>query len=209
MLDRTPYLLAALLLSVSLPAACPARAADVEIHEYQGQKLSPFDRRYDNSIKGPQNIDAALYRLVIDGAVESPLSLTYAAVLERPRARRLITLHCIEGWDETLLFEGVRLVDLLAGARPKREAKWVVFHARDGYSSALPLAFVRDRDLLLAFGVNGLALDARRGFPFQVAAESKYGYKWVRWVTRIELSDKPYLGYWERRGYDDGADVEE
>ena len=52
-------------------------------------------------------------------------------------------------------------------------------------------------------------LDAKRGFPFQVVAESKYGYKWVKWVTGIKLYDKPYRGYWEKFGYDNTADVEE
>ncbi len=62
-------------------------------------------------------------------------------------------------------------------------------------------------DLLLAFEINGRTLDAKRGFPFQVVAESKLGYKWVKWVTRIELSDKPFKGFWEKQGYDNQADV--
>ena len=56
---------------------------------------------------------------------------------------------------------------------------------------------------------HGLTLDETRGFPFQVVAESKYGYKWVKWLTGLELTDQDYLGYWERRGYDNSADLEE
>jgi DMSO/TMAO reductase YedYZ molybdopterin-dependent catalytic subunit len=84
----------------------------------------------------------------------------------------VITLHCVEGWQETLLFKGIR-----------------------------------GRDLLLASEINGRTLDAKRGFPFQVVAESKFGYKWVKWVTRIELSDKPYSGFWKKQGYDNQTDV--
>jgi DMSO/TMAO reductase YedYZ molybdopterin-dependent catalytic subunit len=46
------------------------------------------------------------------------------------------------------------------------------------------------------------------GYPFIVVAEEKLGYKWARWVTRIELSEDPdYQGYWEQRGYDNTADI--
>ena len=56
--------------------------------------------------------------------------------------------------------------------------------------------------------MNGLVLPPERGFPFQLVAESKFGYKWVKWITEIEVSDDAeYLGYWERRGYSNEADV--
>jgi DMSO/TMAO reductase YedYZ molybdopterin-dependent catalytic subunit len=47
-----------------------------------------------------------------------------------------------------------------------------------------------------------------RGFPFQVVAQSKFGYKWAKWIDRIELSsDTDFKGYWESRGYSNNADV--
>ncbi len=50
--------------------------------------------------------------------------------------------------------------------------------------------------------MNGLVLPPERGFPFQLVAESRYGYKWIKWITEIELTNnKDYLGYWESRGY--------
>jgi DMSO/TMAO reductase YedYZ molybdopterin-dependent catalytic subunit len=55
--------------------------------------------------------------------------------------------------------------------------------------------------------MNGLALPRDRGFPFEVAAEAKWGYKWARWVNEIELSDDPnFRGYWESRGYNNNGD---
>jgi DMSO/TMAO reductase YedYZ molybdopterin-dependent catalytic subunit len=60
---------------------------------------------------------------------------------------------------------------------------------------------------MIAYEINGKRLDSKRGFPLQVVAESKFGYKWVKWVTHIELSDKPYTGYWEKNGYDNEADI--
>jgi DMSO/TMAO reductase YedYZ molybdopterin-dependent catalytic subunit len=186
---------------------CFATAAEREIREYQGKRLDVFDRAYDNSIKGPQRVDSKAYRLQITGLVQSPQSLTYQEVMRLPAVKRAITLHCVEGWDERLLFEGVRLADLLALVKPKKGVRFIIFYAADGYSSSLSYDYAARQDIMLAAKINGRVLDAKRGFPFQVVAESKLGYKWVKWVTRIELSDKPYKGFWEQRGYDNEADV--
>ena len=178
-----------------------------EIREYQGKRLDPFDRSYDNSIRGPQTIDIENYRLEVTGMVENDLSLTYDEVLSLPHVKKVITLHCVEGWDETLLFEGVRFHDIFEMVKPKDGVKTVVFYAADGYSSSLPYEFVVKNDLMLAFKINDRVLDETRGFPFQVVAESKYGYKWVKWVTKIDLIDTDYEGFWEKRGYSNDADV--
>jgi DMSO/TMAO reductase YedYZ molybdopterin-dependent catalytic subunit len=84
----------------------------------------------------------------------------------------------------------------------------VIFSAADGYTTSLPLATIREKQLILAYSSNGLDLPPEMGYPFIVVAEEKFGYKWARWVTRIELSeDADYQGYWEQRGYDNTADI--
>lgn len=181
--------------------------AQVEIKEYEGKALSPYDRQYDNSIKGPQTIDAKTYKLLIDGKLQHPQSISYNEILKLPSVERAITLHCVEGWSEHLLFKGVRLAELLKNTNPNKEVRTVIFYAADGYSSSLDYKFVIEKDILIAYEINGLKLNSERGFPLQVVAESKYGYKWVKWVNHIELSEKPYVGYWEKRGYDNEANI--
>lgn len=181
--------------------------SQTEIREYEGKALSPFDREYDNSIKGPQTVDINTYKLTITGALQHPLSMTYKEVLALPSVTRAITLHCVEGWNEYLLFKGVRLADVLKNAKLDKDVLTVIFYAADGYSSSLLYKFVVENDIMLAYEINGRRLDSVRGFPLQVVAESKYGYKWVKWVTHIELSNKPYMGYWEQLGYDNEADI--
>jgi len=189
------------------PALVAAAGPEIEVREYKGQKLDPFDRAYDNSIKGPQEVDPGTFRLKVEGLVDKPLALSYEEVLALPRQEKVIVLHCVEGWSEKLLFEGVRLKDLLDLARPKPGAVKVIFWAADGYSSALPLSYLLERGIILAARINGLKLDSRRGFPFQLVAEDKLGYKWVKWVVRLELTDKDYQGFWEQRGYSNEAPV--
>ncbi len=178
-----------------------------EIREYEGIALDPFNRAYDNSIKGPQHIDKNTYRLEVAGLVEKPLKLTYDQVVALPHVRKVFTLHCVEGWDETLLYEGVLLGDILKGARPKPGVKTVIFYAADGYTSSVPYDYAKKKNIIVGAKINGLVLDAKRGFPFQVVNDGKLGYKWVKWLTKIELTDKDYKGFWERRGYSNDADV--
>lgn len=181
--------------------------AQVEITEYQGEKLSPFDRGYDNSIKGPQKVDINIYRLIVNGKIQKTLLLKYNEILSLPSVTRAITLNCIEGWSEHLLFKGVRIAELIKQVNVNKDVQTVIFYAIDGYSSSLTYKYVVDNDIMLAYEINGKRLDSERGFPLQVVAESKYGYKWVKWLTRIEFSDKLYEGYWEKRGYDNDADI--
>ncbi|MHB1134097.1 MAG: molybdopterin-dependent oxidoreductase [Chloroflexota bacterium] len=186
----------------------PAIALDAkEVREYQGEKLGAIDDFRENSISGPRQVARESYRLTVDGLVERPTTLSYDEVLGRQRYQKMVQLNCVEGWSVNVLWEGVLLGDLLELAGAKDEAKVVIFHAADTYTSTLPVQYIRDNQLLLAAKMNGVTLPAERGFPFQVVAEDKWGYKWVRWVTRIELSaDENYRGYWERNGYSkDGA----
>lgn len=181
----------------------------VEIREYEGQKLSSIDDFRENSIRGPQYIDNESYRLVITGLVNNTMEYTYDDVIDNHQLfEKVVTLHCVEGWDVTILWEGVLVKDLIEEAGVDSEAKVVIFYAYDGYSTSLPLDYIINNDILMAYKMNGVVLPPERGFPFQLVAESKYGYKWIKWITEIEVSDNvDYAGYWESRGFHNNADL--
>jgi DMSO/TMAO reductase YedYZ molybdopterin-dependent catalytic subunit len=179
----------------------------VEVRQYQGQKLSSIGDFQENSIKGPQTVSLDGYHLKVSGLVDNPLALTYDQVLAHDHFSKVVTLHCVEGWDVTILWEGVLIDDLLKDAKVKDGQLIVIFHAADGYTSSLTLDFIRKNKILLAYKMNGVTIPAERGFPFMVVAEAKWGYKWVKWVTEIELSDNlNYHGYWESSGYNNNGD---
>jgi DMSO/TMAO reductase YedYZ molybdopterin-dependent catalytic subunit len=117
-------------------------------------------------------------------------------------------MHCVEGWSVTLLWEGILVEDLIAEAQVDPNATVVIFYAYDGYSTSLPLDYIIDNNIMIAYKMNNVTLPPERGYPFQLVAESKLGYKWIKWVTAIELSDnEDYRGYWESRRYSNTADV--
>lgn len=186
-----------------------SRLTAVEVREYEGQNLSSIYDFRENSIKGPQYLDAESYKLTVTGLVNTPIELTYTEVITtHPLYEKVVTLYCVEGWDVTLLWEGVLIKDLLETAKVDPASKIVIFYAYDGYSTSLPLDYLLENDILLAYKMNGVELPPERGFPFQLVAESKLGYKWIKWVTSIEVSDDvTYEGYWESRGYSNDADL--
>lgn len=192
----------------AVSAATQSRYRENEISEYKGARLDPAVGPRDNSIKGVQQVDIASYTLTIDGLVDTTVTLTYDQVLELDAYERLITLHCVEGWDATILWKGVLINELIQKAQAKPEAVTVIFSSVDGYTTSLPLNIVVAQELILAYSANGLDLPAEMGYPFIVVAENKLGYKWARWVNRITLSDDAnYMGYWEKLGYTNDADV--
>ena len=121
-----------------------------------------------------------------------------------------MTINCVEGWSVKLLWEGVLVADLLNEAGTLPGAPVVIFHAYDGYTTSLPLDYIVENNIMIAHKMNEVTLPPERGFPFELVAEEKWGYKWIKWVNKIELSDDTsYRGYWESRGYSNSADLDE
>ncbi len=183
----------------------------VEIREYQGKDLSSVQDFRENSIKGPQHIDITTYQLEVSGLVNNPQLFAYDAIIDgNQHFRKVVTLICVEGWQVTILWEGVLVRDVLSEVIPLSEATVVILHAYDGYTTSFPVSYLMENDIIMAYMMNGVILPPERGFPFQLVAESKWGYKWIKWITEIEFSDDAnYKGYWESRGYSDSGDLDE
>ena len=182
----------------------------VEIREYQGEKLSSVNDFRENSIGGPQYIDIEEYTLEIGGLVDTQLTYTYDEVINTYQPyKKVVTLDCVEGWSATILWEGFLLRDLINDANPSSDVKSVILFAYDGYSTSFPIEYIMDNDIIIAYKMNDVDLPPERGYPFQLVAESKWGYKWIKWITDIELSDRTdYEGYWESRGYSNDGDLD-
>jgi DMSO/TMAO reductase YedYZ molybdopterin-dependent catalytic subunit len=187
----------------------PRRLYPGEVREYMGENMSSLSDIRDNAIRGTQNINQSTYRLTVNGLVSNPKEYTYDQVVNGfQNYEKVVTLYCVQGWNAKILWQGVLVRDLLNQSGVDPNATVVIFHAADGYTTAMPLSYFYDHDIIMAYKMNGLVLPPEKGFPFQLVAESKYGYKWIKWINQIELSDNAnYLGYWESRGYSNGADI--
>jgi DMSO/TMAO reductase YedYZ molybdopterin-dependent catalytic subunit len=201
-------MLTVILIVVYFSANQPKMLYPSEIRNYQGENLSSIADVGENAIRGTQYINISIYHLVITGLVNKTVEYTYDQVLSFPKYLKVVTLYCVAGWSATILWEGVLVSDLLKEAGVNSSAVAVIFHASDGFTTELPLDYLANKSIILAYKMNGLTIPPERGFPFELVAESEYGYKWIKWVTSMELTDNPnYLGTWESRGYPNNATI--
>ncbi|OHD57466.1 MAG: hypothetical protein A2Y33_05720 [Spirochaetes bacterium GWF1_51_8] len=167
-----------------------------EMTNYNGIPLQSVNSFRENSIKGVQQIDPSKYTLKVKGLVTKKLSLGYADITNLPPVKKLVTIYCVEGWSVNVLWEGVTVKSILQKSGVPGKPKTLILRAADGYSTSLPLHEVLGKDMILAYKANGLELPAKLGFPLILVAEDKWGYKWARWITELELSDNTnYKGY--------------
>ena len=179
-----------------------------ELKSYQGVALGSVNDFRENSIGGVRNVNLNRYRLRVDGLVKKPLVFTYRELQTLPRQKKIVTTHCVEGWTVTVLWEGIPMGEMIRRAEVDKKVNTVIFYGVDGYTTSLAYEAVAGKNMLLADSANGMPLPAKLGFPFILVAEDKWGYKWARWIERIEFSDKKnFRGYWEQRGYNQKGDL--
>lgn len=148
------------------------------------------------------------YTLTIDGEVEKPVKLSWSDLMELPKTVSVSDFHCVEGWSVLdCKWEGVRIVDIEKLVKPKAVARAVTFECADSYTTSLFREELSGDDVLLAYKLNGEPLEEGFGFPVRLVVPSKYAYKSALWVEHLKFTRGKELGFWERRGYSDTADV--
>jgi DMSO/TMAO reductase YedYZ molybdopterin-dependent catalytic subunit len=158
------------------------------------------------------------YRLVVDGLVDRPLSLSLAELRAQP-SRTQITRHdCVEGWSSIGKWTGARLGPLLDQAGLKKNARYIVFHCGDTleqtldgsgqYYESIDLIDAYHPQTILAYAMNDRALPVPHGAPVRLRVERQLGYKHAKYVMRLEaVEDFTHMGrgkggFWEDRGYE-------
>ncbi|WP_418282251.1 sulfite oxidase-like oxidoreductase [Halorubrum sp. DTA98] len=178
--------------------------------EYADERLPPGQRRTDRfpvlSKSGTPSSDPSTYDLEVWGAVENSLSYSLAAFRDLPSVTQRQDFHCVTGWSKfDCRFTGVPFSEIVERADVDDDAEHVVFHARDGYTTDLPLADCTRDEVLFAYAYDGDDLPADHGGPLRVVTPHKYAYKGAKWVSGVEFLTHTELGYWEKRGYSDAA----
>ncbi len=174
----------------------------------KGQQLRPAEKGPVRSALGQPKIDLQNFELTITGAVDSSFSLNWEQIQSlEPVYSDTIIMYCVEGWEVYGNWKGILIEPLLRQARLKPDPGYVLFHSVDGYTTALPIDYLLKYRSILAYQVNGKPLLPQDGFPLRLVAFGKLGYKWAKWVNKLELITETEKGYWEQRGYTDRADV--
>jgi DMSO/TMAO reductase YedYZ molybdopterin-dependent catalytic subunit len=146
--------------------------------------------------------DGVNWDLELSGLVERPFTLTRDELLALPRVTVDADMHCVTGWttlDNT--WEGVSFRTLRDMASPLPEAKWVIAHGANGYTSNLSLEAMDEADVLVAWRNHGQDLAPDHGWPLRLVVPKRYAWKSAKWLTGLEFADANRRGFWEVRGY--------
>ncbi|HJP31897.1 MAG TPA: molybdopterin-dependent oxidoreductase [Candidatus Latescibacteria bacterium] len=196
---------------VQVKGAPTAPGIDPDLDDLPLPPITPNDRFYLQSYLG-NSYDPELavdnWHLRVGGLVGEELTgLSYEQITALPLRRQMMTMQCIGNWSGGPLvgnaeWGGTTLSHVLDMAGIRSEATRVKLHSFDGYSTSIPLERALRDEVILAWEMNGEPLPARHGFPLRLINPGHYGQKMPKWITRIELIDEAYLGYWERKPED-------
>jgi DMSO/TMAO reductase YedYZ molybdopterin-dependent catalytic subunit len=147
------------------------------------------------------------WRLRIDGLVENKLDWSWGDFMAQPAFSDVSDIHCVTAWSRfDNQWDGVSAKHILALAKPKPEAHFIVFHSYDDYTTNLPVADFDDDDVLIAHSWQGEKLSREHGGPMRAIVPKLYFWKSAKWVNRIEFIARDRRGFWEANGYHDRGD---
>lgn len=143
------------------------------------------------------------YRLRVEGLVQRPLSLSVSDLESLPATRLMRNFQCVTGWEvPDVHWVGVRLVDLAEMAKAHPAASAFEFTSFDGaYTESLTLEQARESGAIAAYSMLGAPVTREHGGPVRLYVPGMFGYKSIKWLSRIELVAHPQPGYWEQNGY--------
>ncbi len=147
------------------------------------------------------------WRLRLEGLVEERRAFDWDAFMALPQQDFVSDIHCVTAWSRyDNQWQGVATRTLLEICRPRPEARYVVFHSYDGYTTNVTLEAFAAEDALVAHSWNGAPLERVHGGPARIVMPRWYFWKSAKWVTRIEFVAEDQPGFWEVRGYHNEAD---
>ncbi|MDN5845297.1 MAG: molybdopterin-dependent oxidoreductase [Candidatus Nitrosocosmicus sp.] len=201
------------------------RALDTSIQEFLQSKSKPAG--FENPILTPlidaevtptylfyridintvvPTINANDWSLTVKGLVDNPIVINYAEFRDMNSVEEFATLTCISNkiggnLVSTALWKGVRLRDILSKAGVQSSVKYIVFRCSDGYDVGIPLENGMMDGTILAYDMNNSPLTSEHGYPVRAIVPGFYGMMNPKWITEIELVDKTYEGFWQRKGW--------
>jgi DMSO/TMAO reductase YedYZ molybdopterin-dependent catalytic subunit len=147
------------------------------------------------------------FRLDVDGAVENRLSLTLDGFMALPQSDSVSDIHCVTQWSRyDNRWKGVAAQALLRLVQPKPDARYVVFHSFDGYTTNVRLEQFDQPDVFLVHEWEGKPLSRAHGGPVRMLMPRLYFWKSAKWLRRIQFTLGDHPGFWEQRGYHNNGD---
>jgi DMSO/TMAO reductase YedYZ molybdopterin-dependent catalytic subunit len=153
------------------------------------------------------DISTDRWRLKVGGMVARPMTLDWAGLMALPQTMLRSDIHCVTTWSRyDNEWEGLATRELLAACQPREDARFVVLHSYDGYTTNLSLDDFAAEDALLAHSWSGQPLTEEHGGPVRLVVPHLYFWKSAKWLQAIEFLTEDAPGFWEVRGYHNRGD---
>ncbi|MBI5129970.1 MAG: sulfite oxidase-like oxidoreductase [Rhodopseudomonas palustris] len=147
------------------------------------------------------------WRLDVYGSVAQPLFWDWAQFMAQPQSDVVSDIHCVTTWSRyDNRWQGLATRALLDACQPHAQARFVVLHSYDGYTTNLALEDFAAADALIAHSWSGAPLEQEHGGPVRLVVPHLYFWKSAKWLQAIEFRDDDAPGYWEVRGYHNRGD---
>ncbi len=147
------------------------------------------------------------FRLDVDGVVENKLSLRLDEFMALPQSDSVSDMHCVTQWSRyDNHWHGVSARTLLDIIQPKPDARHVIFHAYDGYTTNIRLDQFDQPDVFLVHSWEGKPISRAHGGPVRMLVPALYLWKSAKWLRRIQFTISDHPGFWEARGYHNNGD---
>jgi len=138
----------------------------------------------------------------IGGLVEKPVRLTWEEFTRLPIKEIVQDMHCVTRWSRfDVRWEGVPFTEVAKLVQLKPEAKFVMVHGENDYTTNVPLEDLMRPTTLFALKENGEPLPPEHGYPVRLVVPHLYAWKSAKWVRGLEFLPQDAPGFWERNGY--------
>lgn len=164
--------------------------------------------RIDTALSVPR-VAVDDWRLIVDGMVDRPVTLSFDQLLDLGVVERIITLCCVSNevggsYIGNARWLGVPLTRVLDLAGVQSGATQLASESIDGWTCGFPTSVATDgRDALVAIGMNGKPLPPEHGFPVRLVVPGLYGYvSATKWLSKLTLTTmEGFDGYWIPNGW--------
>ncbi len=148
------------------------------------------------------DVSIANWRLEVGGLVDFPLVWNWQKFIGHAQEEFLSDIHCVTAWSRyDNRWKGMSTRALLDLVKPRKEARFVVQHGLDGYTTNVPLEYFADDDVLLAHEWEGQPISREHGGPVRLVLPKLYFWKSTKWLSKLEFVAEDKAGFWEVRGY--------
>jgi len=184
--------------------------------------ITPSGLHFERHHGGIPTIDPARHTLIVHGMVERPTKYTMADLKRFPSISRIMFIECsgngLTEWREPTLktvqgthgltstseWTGVPLSTILREVGVQDGAAWILAEGADAavMTRSVPIDKAWS-DALLAYGQNGEAIRPEQGYPLRLILPGWEGNTHIKWLRRLEISDKPFMTREETSKYTD------